>query len=226
VDTTAPATVVLTPPIAINDVGTTHTVTATATSAVGTPSSGFTVFFTVTGSVSTAGQCTTDAQGQCTFTYAGPQFPGADMITGCADANGDGHVAPGEPCGDAMKVWMLPATTPGQVTGGGWIPKDGDRVFFGFHAESDGVLTMGGCNVIDRATMTHIRCTTVDTLVVEGTHATLFGNATVDELPTRYRIDVDDLGEPSTSDTFKIVTDSGYAAAGTLEGGNIQIHHS
>jgi hypothetical protein len=40
------------------------------------------------------------------------------------------------------------------------------------------------------------------------------------------RIDVDDLGEPGNFDTFRIQTDSGYSAGGTLAGGNIQIHKS
>ena len=62
-------------------------------------------------------------------------------------------------------------------------------------------------------------------LVVAGTHATFSGNAEINGAPTMYHIDVDDLGEPGTlRDTFKIVTDSGYSAAGVLTGGNIQIH--
>ena len=38
-----------------------------------------------------------------------------------------------------------------------------------------------------------------------------------------YRIDVDDLGEPAVTDTFRIHTNT-YDAAGVLGGGNIQIH--
>lgn len=41
--------------------------------------------------------------------------------------------------------------------------------------------------------------------------------------PMHYQIDVDDLGEPGIADTFAIVAGS-YEAAGTLAGGNIQIH--
>jgi hypothetical protein len=176
--------------------------------------------------VSTTGQCTTDAQGRCEFTYQGPDLPGADLIRGCADSNRDGDVDPGEPCGEATKIWVLPATTPGQVTGGGWIVKGGERVSFGFNAQSKDVgdAAKGNCNVIDHATNGHIKCLTVDSLVVAGTHATFFGQARVDGETTDYRIDVDDLSEPGAADTFKIQTDSGYAAAGTLVGGNIQIH--
>jgi hypothetical protein len=42
---------------------------------------------------------------------------------------------------------------------------------------------------------------------------------------TTYRIDVDDLAEPGRNrDTFRIQLATGYAASGTLTGGNIQIH--
>jgi hypothetical protein len=222
-----PAVVVLTPPTAINTVGSTHTVTATVTTAMpGQPVPGFTVYFTVAGAVTTTGSCTTDANGQCTFTYTGPDLPGADLITGCADANRDSDVDPGEPCGEATKIWILPVTTPGQVTGGGWIAEDplGIRVSFGFNAQAGDDGPKGNCNVIDHPTKTHIKCVSVDVLVVAGTHATFFGEATVDGVETDYRIDVDDLGEPGTLDTFKIQTDSGYVAGGVLDGGNIQIH--
>jgi len=223
---TTPAVVTLSPAVATNDVGTSHIVTATVTTADGTPSASYTVFFTVTGSVSATGSCTTSAQGQCSFTYAGPPFPGADLITGCADANTNSMCDMGDPRGDAMKAWTLPATTPGEVTGGGWITKGGDKVAFGFIADSDGVGSTpeGHCNVIDHATKTHIKCVSIDALVVTPTHATFFGRATVGGVEAGYRIDVDDLGEPGTNDTFKILTDTGYVAAGTLQGGNIQIH--
>jgi hypothetical protein len=221
-----PATVVvLTPPSAFNPVGTQHTVTATATTSTGSPAGGTTILFTVSGASSTQGTCTTNQQGQCTFTYTGPELPGVDLITGCADNDNNGATDPGEPCGEATKFWILPATAPGQVTGGGWIVFAGDRVNFGFNAQSDGPGTArGNCNLIDHGTGAHIKCQTVDSLVVTPTHATFFGQATIDGVGTNYRIDVDDLGEPGTSDTFKIQTDSGYLAAGTLQGGNIQIH--
>jgi hypothetical protein len=215
--------VVLTPPTETNTVGSEHTVTATATTLTGSPAEGTTILFTVEGASDASGACTTDDQGQCAFTYTGPALPGADVITGCADNDESGSVDLGEPCGEATKIWMLPATTPGQVTGGGWIVVGGERVSFGFNAQSRkvGDPARGNCNVIDHATTMHIKCLTVDSLVVSPTHATFFGQATVDDVPTDYRIDVDDLG---VADTFKIQTNSGYVAGGTLEGGNIQIH--
>ena len=221
-----PAAVVLTPPTAINQVGSTHTVAASAATAAGAPAAGFTILFDVSGSVEEAGACTTDAQGQCTFTYNGPLFPGADIIVGCADADQSGAIEAGEPCGEATKIWMLPTTTPGQVTGGGWLFQAADKVSFGFNARSTdvGEAATGMCNVIDHATRTHVKCLTVDALVVTPTHATFFGQATADGVPTAYRIDVDDLDEANLADTFAIETTSGYSAAGIVEGGNIKIH--
>jgi hypothetical protein len=225
IDFTALAATVVTldPIVDENPVGTSHTVTATARSPFG-PTPGVTIIFTVMGASDAQGSCTTNAQGQCSFTYTGPELPGADMITGCADNNSNAMVDPGEPCGEALKIWVLPATTPGQVTGGGWILNGTDKVSFGFNAQSDGTDVKGNCNVIDHATKLHIKCLTVESLVVAGTHATFFGQAKVGDTTTDYRIDVDDLGEPGTADTFRIQTGSGYTAGGTLAGGNIQIH--
>jgi hypothetical protein len=219
-----PSAVVLTPPTAVNTVGTSHTVTATV-GAAGEARSGYAVDFSVAGSVSTSGSCTTDAEGRCTFTYDGPLFPGADLITACADGNRDGDIDPGEPCGEATKIWILPVATPGQVTGGGWIfkPASVEMVSFGFNAQKTRTGLNGNCNVIDHETNAQIRCLSVDSLVIVGTHATFFGHATFDGAVTDYRIDVDDLGEPGSTDTFKIQLDNGYAAAGVLAGGNIQI---
>jgi hypothetical protein len=121
---------------------------------------------------------------------------------------------------------VVPVGGTGHVTGGGWIlgPSLTDRVSFGFEAKANPNGLHGTCSVIDHATKDHIRCLSVDHLVVVGTHAWFDGKAIFNKTATRYRIDVDDLGEPGTFDTFKIQLDTGYVAAGRLLGGNIQIH--
>ena len=214
--------VVLQPVNAVNPVGTSHTVTATVTDATGHPVPNTTLVFTVTGADNTQGSCLTDQNGQCTFTYQGPQLPGADDIRGCVN-NATPPV-----CGDAAKEWVLPASTPGQVTGGGQIVMPpADKVSFGFNAQSDGTTTKGNCNVIDHDKKIHIKCDNVQALVVAGTHATFFGQADQDGVTTNYRIDVDDLADSGAGmDTFKIQTDQGYVAGGFLTAGNIQIHKS
>jgi hypothetical protein len=111
--------------------------------------------------------------------------------------------------------------TAGHATGGG---KVAPNVTFGFNAMSGKNGTKGACNVVDHTANVHVKCEDVSSYAQTATHATFSGRATVDGAATRYRIDVDDNGEPGTTDTFKIVTDSGYAAGGLLTQGNIQVH--
>lgn len=118
------------------------------------------------------------------------------------------------------------ATGGGKVTGGGWIlgPTLANQVSFGFEAQTNPNGLHATCTLIDHATKSQIKCKSIDSLVVTGTHATFTGDATVDKSTTRYQIDVDDLGEPGTLDKFRIALGNGYVAGGTLLGGNIQIH--
>ena len=222
----SPATLVLSPAAGTNPVGTSHTVTATLTDDFGDPVEGVTIRFTVTGSVATSGTCKTDAAGQCTFTYAGPSLPGADLITAFADTNGNGMLDAGEPAATAAKAWLLPTSTPGQVTGGGQILVGTDSVTFGFTAKSDRGLK-GECTVVDHDTKRMIKCLDVTALVQSGNQATIYGHATSNGVATTYVIHVADNGDPGRGvDTFSIVTGSGYSASGTLTGGNIQVHKS
>lgn len=224
----APDSLTLSPASATSPVGTSHTVTATATAA-GAPFAGASVLLKVAGSVSTTGSCTTGTDGTCSFTYTGPDLPGADAITACVDNNSNGACDSGEPTAEATKAWLLPTATAGQVTGGGQIPNSAGnaKIAFGFTAKSASTGIKGECSVIDIAPATNIKvkCTDVIDLTVSGTHATLFGDATVNGVATTYRIDANDYAEPGTGvDTFKIQTASGYAASGTLVGGNNQVH--
>jgi hypothetical protein len=224
--TPAPPVVTVSPPAATNPVGTSHTVTATVLTAALVPLQGVTVRFTVAGSTSAAGSCTTGAAGQCSFTYAGPLLPGADTILAYPDLNGNGVEDPGETEASAVKAWVLPASTRGQVTGGGQIvPAAGtEEVSFGLEARS-GAKLLATCSVVDRAAGVHVKCVDATALVQSPTHATFFGSGTVDGVPTSYRIDVDDLGNPGAGrDTFKLQTGTGYAVAGVLARGDVQIH--
>ena len=221
-------TLTVSPADATNTVGTSHTVTAMISSASGSSEAGRTVMFAVTGSVAASGSCVTDASGQCSFTYTGPQLPGADMITACSDLNRNGAIEAATECVTATKAWVLPTSTPGQVTGGGQVPNAAatDQVAFGFNAKNASGSPQGECNVVDpSASKTQVKCLDVTTLVQSGTHATFFGHARVNGTATTYRIDVDDLAEPGRGhDTFKIQTASGYAVGGVLVGGNVQVH--
>jgi hypothetical protein len=225
---TGPATITLSPADAVNNVGTTHTVTATVKDAGGQPVPNTTVRFSVTGATTTSGSCTTNTSGQCSFSYQGPNLPGADLIDAYADTDNDNVRDPGEPeAVPATKAWILPTSTAGHVTGGGQIRNSlgNDKVAFGFNAKSDANAVKGECTVVDPSTDTMIKCIDATVVNTSATHATIFGNAKVNGVASTYRIDVDDLAEPGTgSDTFKIQTSSGYTAGGTLKSGNIQIH--
>ena len=214
----------LSPPNAVNPVGTTHTVAATVVGgSPEQPLTGIPVRYTVTGSVNTAGECTTGATGQCAFTYQGPDEPGADLIEAYADANDNGVQDPTEISGSATKEWVAGSVTSGQATGGGQIVWVTGKVVFGFSVSNNGGLK-GNCHVIDVSSKLHIKCASIDTLVLGATHATFTGQATVDGVETTFQIDVDDFGDPGAGqDTFKIQTGSGYTAEGVLTAGNIQV---
>lgn len=128
----------LTPETAVNELGTpgqTHTVTATVTAGSAGAMAGIPVVFTITsgpnagasGSCSVNADCTTDANGQVSFTYAGVQGPaglGTDTIV-ASFTNADGSVTYGSDT--VTKDWV--DTTP-PVTAcvqgpnpGGKIPK-------------------------------------------------------------------------------------------------------
>lgn len=118
--------------------------------------------------------------------------------------------------------------TPGQATGGGVVVPIGfaqEVVVVGFNAQSDdGASTKGRCLVKDPNLEITIRCVDVLTYAQSGPNATFSGTARVNNAYfTGYRIDVNDGGD-GNADTFAIVTDSGYALAGTIVDGNIQVH--
>ncbi len=45
-----------------------------------------------------------------------------------------------------------------------------------------------------------------------------------DKQPVAFVVDVSDNGEPGRQDTFALRLSNGYSAAGTVQGGNIQLH--
>lgn len=104
----------LTPMSAVNEVGQDHTVTANLSELSGTPKPGIVVTFEVlsgpnagaSGTCSANSDCTTDASGNVSFTYAGTAGEGTDEIRACfTDMTG-------QHCSQiAKKQWVLPANT-------------------------------------------------------------------------------------------------------------------
>lgn len=93
----------LDPLTATNPVGTSHTVTATVTDSTGAPVPGVLVTFTVTSgpNAGQAGTATTNASGQCTFTYSDTGGAGTDTIVATFnDPTGGLHTS-----NTATKIW-------------------------------------------------------------------------------------------------------------------------
>jgi Bacterial Ig-like domain (group 1) len=224
-----PASLVLTPPTATNVVDAQHCVTATVRDAASNPTPGITVRFSVTGSVTTSGSQVTNASGQATFCYTGPALPGADVITAYADTNTNNTQDAGEPSGTAAKTWVIPTSTAGcKVTYGGRITAgNGDKATLGGNAQAP---AKGQEEYQDHGAAAAMNVHSINVQAVtcsaDGTSASIFGQATIDGAGTYdYRIDLKDLGEPGSSDTYRIRLSNGYdSGEQTLEGGNVQIH--
>ena len=224
-----PATLTLEPSTATNTVDAQHCVTATVEDQFGNPTPGIIVRFSVTGSVTTGGFATTDADGEASFCYIGPALPGSDVITAYADTNNNGVQDPGEPSDTATKNWVIPQSTPGcKVTYGGRIlAANGDKATFGGNAQ---VPPKGQEEYQDHGPAADLNVHSINVQAVtcsaDGTQASIFGQATINGSGTfDYRIDLEDLGEPGTSDTYRIRLSSGYdSGEQVLEGGNVQVH--
>lgn len=105
---TVPADLVLSPKSATNTAGQQHCVTATVTTASGTPTPGKAVVFSVSGANSAGGTVVTDANGQAQFCYMGTTA-GNDTITAFTDTNTNGIQDGGEPGDTASKTWVAGA---------------------------------------------------------------------------------------------------------------------
>jgi hypothetical protein len=223
-------TVTLTPAADVNPVGTNHAVTATATNASGAGVAGAFVYFDVTADGQTVLQfrTITNAQGQATLMYQGPDFPRSDAIRACVDRNDNGQIDPTDPCATATKEWVFPASTPGASTGGGQLLNfmtQLDGIVLGFNFKSDADGTSGNCTVNDKASDTFVKCRDVLAYVQAGNTATVYGTAEVNGAPTFFKITVEDNDTSGAgADTFALVTQSGYQVVGVLTQGNIQVH--
>jgi len=204
----------------VNDVGTSHTVSAyVATQGnSGETVPGATVYFSVTGADNATGSCTTDASGLCDFTYQGPTFPGSDQISAYVDVNGNGVHDADEPTATLTKDWILPASTTGQAGGSGKV----GALAFDFSAKSDGGNLKGTCSIT--LGKTTVKCLDVTAYIQTGNTATIYGHATINGTAALYKMTVTNNGRPGAGkDIFRIDTSSGFTGGGTLTAGNIEV---
>ena len=160
-----PDSLSLTPETATNDIGTTHTVTATVTDG-GNPVEGVTVYFAVNLDINGAysgycsiGYCTpatTDENGEATYSYSS-SLESNDTIYAFADPNANAVHDAGEPGDSAAKVWRSnPAATLTPLepaTSGDLFVDIQQRCVSGFAQDSQGspsvrpvVFTVTGAN--------------------------------------------------------------------------------
>jgi hypothetical protein len=112
------------------------------------------------------------------------------------------------------------------VTGGGWIETAGmNRGTFAVAGGLKNGALWGHLQYIDHGTGLKVKGTGVTAYTTtSATTRRIEGTAEIGGKPGTYKIDVADNGEPGRYDTFSIKLSTGYAAAGKLAGGNIQLH--
>ena len=227
-----PANLDLQPATATNTVDAQHCVTATVTDEFDNVTPGITVDFAVdptTSRTPSSGTAVTDALGVATFCYTSA-LPGSDTITAFADTDLSTTLNGTEPSATATKTWNLPTSGAGcKVTYGGRIDTtDGDKATFGGNAKGAGPSGQEQFRVHGPTVDMNVHSIDVQSVICseDGSSASIFGTATIDGAGSvDYRIDVTDLGEPGSSDTYQIQLSSGFdSGLQTLAGGNVQIH--
>jgi hypothetical protein len=123
-----------------------------------------------------------------------------------------------------------PTNAPGKITGGGSIGpnKGGNKATFAFTVMYDqgDPAPKGNLTYIDHETGMRLSDTTIDFLVIDGTHAWFTGTAMVNGTKVQFEVEIDALSKLGQSDTFYIYIPAlnNYSAGGALTGGNITIH--
>jgi hypothetical protein len=198
-----------------NPVGTPHTVTATVTNTDGSPRTGVTVSFVLTGANAGAtgtcapATCITGADGKVAFTYTGTTA-GDDTINAAITVDGSRQTA------TAAKTWVDAPRT-GSVKGKGSYTtgKDFGRVTFEVDANAGGGTLEGITGNGHR-----FKALSVEGFAQAGNAASFSGAAEVDKSGGyTYEVAFADNGFPGREDTISIVIKDGSGATVFTSGG-------
>jgi len=203
-----------------------QSVTFTATVGAVAPGSGIpTGTVTFYDGATVLGTSNVDSSGQANFTTSA-LFIGTHSITATynGDANYNGSTSP-----PLIQTVVAPLSTDDvKVTGGGSIilTTGGSGTFGLVGKVSSAGAPSGNVEFQDHGTGMNAKAKTITSVVVTGTHAQIFGKATINGTGSYdFVVDLDDLGEPGVNDKFRIQLSNGYVAgSATLSGGNIQVH--
>jgi len=123
-------------------------------------------------------------------------------------------------------IVLPPGATSGKVTGGGTIDVTGGIANFGFIVQAQLATGQirGDLQYHNHASGAKLQSVMFTTFVLSSNMATFSGTCTQNNAPCTFSVEVEDNGEPGTSDTFTISINGGAPEGGTLRSGNIQIH--
>jgi hypothetical protein len=221
------AGITVTPVQSTNPTGTMHTVTATIRDNLANPIVNITVNFTIYSGPNAGLKNTnvTNANGEAYFSWTSASA-GTDKINATAQC-------PFKPViifdDKATKTWIQ-LLTPGKVTGGGQIAIIGTgKASFGFNVmyQEGDPAPKGELQYIDHTTKMTVHGPNMTSLVVSSdkTKATFTGECEINGVSGfKFKVYVEDNGEPGKNDVFKIALSNGYSAGDKLLNGNIQIH--
>ena len=154
--------------------------------------------------------------------------PGSLFLLGtttvyCTATDASGNTAT---CSFTITVTTIPSTLNSKITGGGTVNVTNGKGSFAIVAltKSTG-QPQGNLTYQDHVLGMMVKSTQVTSVVVSGTHAQVYGKATINGAGSYdFLVDLNDAGEPGTADTFQIQLSNGYTAGGTLTAGNVQVH--
>ena len=156
---------------------------------------------------------------------SGSNFPLGTTSVQCTATDASGNKSS---CSFTVTVIPPTSTVGVKSTDGGSIPIPGGIGTFGIVAMGSSTgLAQGRVEYQDHVTGMNIKSTVLTAIVVTGTHARIFGKATINGSGSYdFVVDVDDLGEPGIGvDKFGIQLSDGYTAGpARLTAGNIQVH--